>query len=68
MFLREQRFGLQSRMNGFRHRSIIGGRRCRFHVGDQMGLFLITGFREMHFVAGPQNFALDAETSFSVIG
>ncbi len=68
MFLWEQRFRLQSRMYGFRHCPIIGGRRRRFHVGNQMGEFLIAGFGQMHFLTCPPNFALGTETSFNVIG
>lgn len=56
MFLWEERFGLQSRMDGFRHCPIIGGRTCRFHMGDQMGLVLITAFREMHGCHLPTSF------------
>jgi len=67
MLLWEQRFGFQSCVNGFRHGPIIGGRRRRFHMGNQMGEVLIAGFGEMHFLPGPQNVALGTETSFNVI-
>lgn len=64
MFLGEHRFGFQRRMNGFRHCPIKGCRRRRFHVGNQMGKFLMTGFRDMHVVASPQNLALRTEAGF----
>ncbi len=67
MFLWEQRFRFQSRVNGLRHGPIIGGRRCRFHMGNQMGELLIASFGEMHFITRPQHFALGTETSFNVI-
>ncbi len=40
-------------MNGRGHR-IIGDRRwCCFHVGDQVGARVVTGFGQMHFIASP---------------
>jgi len=55
-------------MNGLCHR-LIGRRGSRRgHMGDEVGILFLTGFGDMHFVAGPPRLALFAIAGFLVIG
>lgn len=64
----QQSFFCQRYMNGFHHGSIIR-RRCRsFDMRDHMRCFVITGFRQMYLLSGPQNIPFGTETSINIVG
>src|SRR5690242_5940874 len=54
-------------MNRVRDGSVIGGRRCGLHMGDEMRCLWITGFGEMEDVTWPHDLTLDAEASLRIV-
>jgi hypothetical protein len=54
-------------VDGRTHDAILRGRRCGQYLGDEMGLAIITGFGEMHFVAHPLDIAFGAIPGFWIV-
>jgi hypothetical protein len=50
------------------HDAVLRGRRCREHLGDQIGLTHIAGLGEMELIAHPMGIAFTAVAGFQVIG
>ena len=48
-------------MDGSSHLSVCDGGESRFHLSNQSGKLLITGFGEMDFVPDPAGLALNAK-------
>ncbi len=55
-------------MDDSHHLHILGGGRRRFHMGEQMGQVLITGFSQVNLLACPDRAAFDTEMGFWIIG
>jgi hypothetical protein len=55
-------------VDGGTHDAIRRGRRCGDHLGDQMGLALITGFGEMHLVTHALDVTFGAIAGLWIVG